>query len=111
MAMAILEWLMEPAYVERVVNNLYFVIVTIIALSVLSYAVYTRNRNAVNLFLFSMIVWPALEGAVWGMGLRIYDSSAPEMVFFVVAIMEDPGWVCLAYMAAEFLYKRFKLPK
>jgi hypothetical protein len=107
-AVEILEWLREPAYVERVVNNLYFIIVTAIALAVLAYAIRTKNKNAINLFLFSMIVWPLIEGFVWGIGIRFYDSSAPGMVFFVVAFMEDPGWVCLAYMAAEVLFKRFK---
>ncbi|UCH89372.1 MAG: hypothetical protein JSV49_01625 [Thermoplasmata archaeon] len=106
--MEVLEWLKEPAYVERVVNNLYFIIVTIIALAVLVYAIKTRNKNAIKLFLFSMIVWPAIEGLVWGMGIRFYDSASPQMVFIVVAFMEDPGWVCLAYMVAEKLQERLK---
>ena len=107
--MEILEWLTEPAYVQRVVNNAYFIIVTIIALSVLAYAIKTKNKNAINLFLFSMIVWPLIEGLVWGMGIRFYDSASPQMVFIVVAFMEDPGWVCLAYMVSEVMYKRFRL--
>lgn len=107
--MEIVEWLTSPAYVERAVNNAYFVTVTIIALVVLSYAVYTRNRPAIYLFLFSLIVWPAIEGLVWGMGIRIYDSPSPQMVFAVVAFMEDPGWVCLAYMVSEAMYKKLKV--
>jgi len=85
------------------------VVVTIIALVVLAYAIKTKNKNAIYLFAFSMIVWPAIEGLVWGMGIRIYDSQWPQMVFAVVAFGEDPGWVCLAYIVAEGLYKRLKI--
>ena len=34
-------------------------------------------------------------------GVRTYDSSSVPVAFFVVAVMEDPGWVCLAYLVAE----------
>jgi hypothetical protein len=108
MEMGIMEWLTEPAYVHREVNTLYFIIVTIIALAVLAYAIRTKNKNAINLFLFSMIVWPIIEGLVWGMGIRIYDSPSPQLAFTVIAFMEDPGWVCLAYMMSEFFYKKLK---
>jgi hypothetical protein len=29
------------------------------------------------------------------------------MVFIFVALVEDPGWVCLGYMIAEQFYKRW----
>jgi hypothetical protein len=109
MEMAITDWLMEEAFVRREVNNLYFLVVTVIALAVLAYAIKTKNKNAIYLFAFSMIVWPAIEGAVWGMGIRHYDSASPQLVFAVVAFGEDPGWVCLAYMVAEGLYKKLRI--
>lgn len=104
--MEIYEWLTTPAHVHRTVNNLYFVTVTIIALAVLVYAIKKRNKNAIYLFLFSIIVWGIIEGLVWGMGIRFYDSAQPQIVFSIVAFMEDPGWVCLAYLVAEGMYKK-----
>jgi uncharacterized protein with PQ loop repeat len=109
--MEILEWLTSPAHVQRSVNNLYFLVVTLIAIAVLFYAIRTKNRNAINLFLFSMIVWPAIEFFVWGIGVRIYDSASPQMVFVVVAFMEDPGWVCLAYIVSEAMFKHLGINK
>ncbi|MCK5562044.1 MAG: hypothetical protein KAJ51_15700 [Thermoplasmata archaeon] len=105
--MSIIDWLTEPAFVSREVNWLYFIIVTIISLVVLSYALYTKNRRAIYLYIFGIFVWVAIEGGSMLLGLRTYESSSVPLAFFVVAVMEDPGWVCLAYIVAEKGFKRF----
>ena len=105
--MSVIDWLMEPAFVSREVNWLYFIIVTLISLSVLFYALYTKNRRALYLYIFSIFVWVAIEGGFMLAGTRTYESSSVPLAFFAVAVMEDPGWVCLAYIIAEITFKNF----
>jgi hypothetical protein len=99
--MSVVDWLTEPAFVSREVNWLYFIIVTMISLVVLVYAIHSKNRRAIYLYIFAIFVWVAIEGGSVLLGVRTYESSAAPLAFVVVAVMEDPGWVCLAYMVAE----------
>ena len=105
--MSIIDWLTEPAFVSREVNWLYFIIVTIISLAVLFYALYTKNRRAVYLYIFAIFVWVAIEGGFMLLGTRTYDSPSVHLAFFIVAVMEDPGWVCLGYIVSEKAFKFF----
>ena len=105
--MSLLEWLTSPAHVSRDVNYLYFLIVLVITLTVLVLALYTKNRRAVKLFLFAMVIWGLIEGIGLITGMRVYTPSEDRcLVFIFVAFVEDPGWVCLGYMMAEQMYKR-----
>ena len=105
--MGVIDWLTEPAFVSREVNTLYFIIVTILSVSVLSYAIYTKNRRAIYLYLFAIFVWCALEGGSMLVGVRTYESPSVPLALFAVAVMEDPGWVCLGYLVSEKAYKKF----
>jgi hypothetical protein len=101
---------MSSAEVSREVNYLYFLIVLAITSTVLIIAIYTRNKRAVKMFLFAMIVWALIEGFGLVTGLRAYSKDT-IIVFMFVALVEDPGWVCLGYMMAEQMYKRFNFKK
>jgi hypothetical protein len=81
-----------------------------ITLTVLTIAIYTRNKRAVKMFLFAMVVWALIEGFGLVTGLREYSKDT-IIVFIFVALVEDPGWVCLGYMMAEQMFKRLKLKK
>jgi predicted membrane channel-forming protein YqfA (hemolysin III family) len=103
---------MTPASVSREVNYLYFFIVLGITSTVIGIALYTRNKRAVRIFLFAMVVWAVIESIGIVTGMRVYDPFEDRMVIFIfVAFVEDPGWVCLGYMMAEQFYKRLKLIK
>jgi len=106
--MDIIEWISSPAQVSREVNYLYFLIVLAITLTVIAVALYTKNKRAVKLFLFAMVIWSIIEGIGLITGMRIYNPPEARIpVFLFVALVEDPGWVCLGYMMAEQIYKRF----
>lgn len=60
------------------------------------------------MFLFAMIVWALIEGFGLITGMRVYSKDT-IIVFIFVALVEDPGWVCLGYMMAEQLFKILKL--
>jgi hypothetical protein len=100
-----LSWLTDPAYVNRHVSPLYFIIVTIISISVLLYAMKTKNRRAVILFGYGVIVWLILEFGLFFTGIRHYNIDNPYAVIIIIGAIEDPGWVCLAYIVAEKLMK------
>ncbi|MCK5261695.1 MAG: hypothetical protein KAJ44_05905 [Thermoplasmatales archaeon] len=99
---------MTEAHVYRQVNYVYFLIVLGITLTVLGIAIYTKNKRAVKMFLFAMVIWAFIEGFGLVTGMRVY-SDATLLVFIFVALVEDPGWVCLGYMMAEQLFKRLKI--
>ena len=108
--MGLIEWLTSPANVSRDVNYLYFLIVLAITLTVVFIAIYTKNKRALKMFVFAMVIWALIEGIGLLTGMRIYLPSEHRFaVFIFIALVEDPGWVCLGYMMAEQLYKR--LPK
>ena len=93
---------------SREVNYLYFLIVLAITITVLGIAIYTKNRRAIIMFLYAMVVWACIEGFGLIAGMRVYEPPKDQiMVFIFVALVEDPGWVCLGYMVAEKLYKRW----
>ena len=107
-AMGLIEWLASPATVSRDVNYLYFMIVLAITLTVLFIALYTKNKRALKMFVYSMAIWAFIEGFGLVTGMRVYTPSEDRiLVFIFVALVEDSGWVCLGYMMAEQLYKRF----
>ena len=99
---------MTEAHVERHVSHAYFLIVLAIALTVIVIALYTKNKRAVKMFLFAMVVWAFIEGFGLLTGMRVYSEDT-LLVFIFVALVEDPGWVCLGYMMAEQLFKRLKI--
>ena len=108
--MSILDWLMESAEVSRTINGTYMIVVSAIALSVLAFAFYTKDRNAVRLYILSIPIWLFIEGFglfVWG--IREYSSQV-GLTYFVVAVMEDPGWVTLSYIVAWRVFER-QFPK
>jgi hypothetical protein len=105
--MGLIEWLTSPAIVSRDVNYLYFLIVLAITLTVLFIAIYTKNKRALKMFVFAMGIWALIEGIGLLTGMRVYTPSEHRFaVFIFVALVEDPGWVCLGYMMAQQLYKR-----
>lgn len=101
---------MTEVHVERHVNHTYFLIVLAITLTVLVIALYTKNKRAVKMFLFAIVVWAFIEGFGLVTGMRVYSEDT-LLVFIFVALVEDPGWVCLGYMMAELLFKRLKIIK
>jgi hypothetical protein len=97
---SLMDWLMGSAEVSRSINGAYMIVVSAIALSVLAFAIYTKDRNAIRLYILSIPIWLFIEGFglfVWG--VREYSSQV-GLTYFVVAVMEDPGWVTLSYMVA-----------
>lgn len=105
--MGLIEWLASPANVSRDVNYLYFLIVLVITLTVLFIAIYTKNKRALKMFVFAMAIWALIEGIGLVSGMRVYSPSEDRFaVFIFVALVEDPGWVCLGYMMAEQMYKK-----
>ncbi len=99
---------MTPANVSREVNYTYFLVVLAITLTVLGIALYTKNRRAVKMFIFAIGIWALIEGIGVITGMRVYSPPEDQIpVFIFVAVIEDPGWVCLGYMMAEQLYKNF----
>jgi hypothetical protein len=105
-----MDWLMTSAEVSRTINGTYMIVVSTIALSVLAFAIYTKDRNAVRLYVLSIPIWLFIEGLglfIWG--IREYSSQV-GLTYFVVAVMEDPGWVTLSYMVAWRLFER-QFPK
>lgn len=106
--MDIIDWIATPAQVSREVNYLYFLVVLAITITVVSIALYTKNKRAVKLFLFAMVIWSIIEGIGLITGMRVYSPPEARIpVFLFVALVEDPGWVCLGYMMAEQIYKKF----
>ena len=64
------------------------------------------------MFVFAMGIWALIEGIGLVTGMRIYTPSEDSVIIFVfVALVEDPGWVCLGYMIAEQIFKRLNLYK
>jgi len=106
--MEIIEWISLPATVSREVNFAYFFIVLAITLTVVGIAVYTKNKRAIKMFLYAMIIWAFIESFGLVTGMRIYSKDT-ILVFFFVAFIEDPGWVCLGFMIAEQLFKKLKI--
>ena len=101
---------MTEAHVYRHVNYVYFLIVLGITLTVLGIAIYTKNKRAVKMFLFAMVIWAFIEGFGLLTGMRVYEPNEDTLLVFIfVALVEDPGWVCLGYMMAEQLFKRLKI--
>ena len=103
--MTLIDWLGESAEVSRTINGTYMIIVSAISLTVLYLAWRTKDRNAIRLYLLSIPVWLAIEGLGLVQGWREYTDQVP-LVYFVVAVMEDPGWVTLGYMVAWRLFER-----
>ena len=104
--MSLVDWLMDPAEVSRTINGAYMIVVCAIALSVLLFAWYSRDRNAVRLYLLSIPIWLFIEGLglfIWG--IREYSDQL-FTTYIVVAVFEDPGWVTLSYMVAWRLFER-----
>jgi hypothetical protein len=81
------------------------VVVTAISLTVLFLAWWTKDRNAMRLYILSIPIWLLIEGFGLITGMREYTAQQ-GLVYFVVAVMEDPGWVTLAYMVAWRLWER-----
>ena len=64
------------------------------------------------MFVFAMGVWAIIEGIGLVTGMRTYLPSEDSVyIFFFVAFVEDPGWVCLGYMIAEQIFKKSNLNK
>ena len=108
--MSLMDWLMESAEVSRSINGAYMIVVSAIAMSVLAFAFYTKDRNAIRLYILSIPIWLFIEGFglfVWG--VREYSSQV-GLTYFVVAVMEDPGWVTLSYIVAWRVFER-QFPK
>jgi Na+/melibiose symporter-like transporter len=103
--MDIISWLTESASVNRHVSPLYFIIVSIITLSVLFYALKTDNRRAVRIFVYAVVVWLILEFGLFFTGVRQYNLDDPYLIIMLIGGVEDPGWVCLAYIVAERMMK------
>jgi hypothetical protein len=105
--MGLMDWLSEPAEVNRTVSIAYFMVVTGISLTVLYLAWRTRGRdpNTLRLYVFSIPVWLGIEGLGLVMGWREYTDHV-ALTYFVVAVMEDPGWMALSYLVASRLFER-----
>jgi hypothetical protein len=98
--MSLVDWLMETAEVSRTINGAYMIVVCAIAISVLAFAFWSKDRNAVRLYLLSIPIWLAIEGfGVFVWGVREYSDQL-WTTYIVVAVFEDPGWVTLSYMVA-----------
>jgi len=97
-------WLLDSAQVNRVVNPAYLIAVMIFGIAMLLFAWEIGNKNAVRLYLVSIPIWLFIEGGSLLAGIRVYDGPV-AFVLFVVAFMEDPAWVCFAYLGAERFYK------
>ena len=106
---SLLEWLQEPASVNREVNMGYLLVVTIISLCVLAYAILSKDKRAQKFYMYSLIVWPLIEGFGLVTGMRVYEGTSPWLVWFVVGFMEDPGWVCLAFIISQYWARKFGL--
>ena len=111
--MDMISWLTEAANVNRHVNPLYFIIVIIITSSVLIYSIRSNNKRAVRIFVYGFVVWLVFEFGLFFTGIRHYSLENPYLVIFLVGGVEDPGWVCLAYLVAEKMMKvhRAEIPK
>ena len=103
--MSILDWLMESAEVSRTINGWYMLAVSAISLTVLFLAWYTKDRNAVRRYILSIPIWLFIEGIGLVWGVREYSQNV-GLTYFVVAVMEDPGWVTLSYMVAWRMFHR-----
>ncbi|MCK4969522.1 MAG: hypothetical protein KAS77_03310 [Thermoplasmata archaeon] len=101
--MSLIDWLMESAEVSRTINGAYMIVVSAISISVLLFAIYTKDRNAVRLYVLSIPIWLFIEGIGLVWGVRDY-SPQTGLTYFVVAVMEDPGWVTLSYIVAWRLF-------
>lgn len=99
--MDITSWLNEAAYVNRHVSPLYFLIVILITLSILFYVVRTKNNRALRIFGYAFVVWLILEFGLYFTGVRQYNVEHPYLIIMLIGGVEDPGWVCLAYLVAE----------
>jgi len=105
-----MDWLMETAEVSRTINGAYMIIVCAIALSVLGFAILSKDRNAIRLYLLSIPIWLFIEGfGVFVWGIRVYSDQL-WTTYIVVAVFEDPGWVTLSYIVAWRVFQR-QFPK
>ncbi len=105
--MSFVDWLLTSEHVQREVNIAYFIGVCAIAFTTLAYAIRTKNKPAINMFIFSIPIWGFIEGLGLVMGWRAYHGLYPPLTYVLVAFVEDPGWVCLAYIVAEALFEKF----
>ena len=99
--MDIISWLSGYAYVNRHVSPVYFIIVTIITVSILYYAIRVDNKRALRIFAYAFMVWLIFEFGLFFSGIREYNIEHPYLIIMLIGGVEDPGWVCLAYMVAE----------
>jgi len=107
---SLMDWLMETAEVSRTINGAYMIIVCAIALSVLGFAILSKDRNAIRLYLLSIPIWLFIEGfGVFVWGIRVYSDQL-WTTYIVVAVFEDPGWVTLSYIVAWRVFQR-QFPK
>ena len=106
--MDLISWLTESAYVNRHVSPLYFIIVVVITLSILFYAMKTNNKRAIRVFWYAFVVWLILEFGLFFTGVRQYNIEDPYLIIVLIGGVEDPGWVCLAYLVAEKLMKIYR---
>ena len=108
MKMDIINWLTESAHVNRHVSPVYFIIVTIITLSILYFAIRTDNKRALRIFVYAFVVWLILEFGLFFTGIREYNIEHPYLIIMLIGGVEDPGWVCLTYMVAEKMMKIYR---
>lgn len=71
----------------------------------LYYALSTNNKRAVRVFVYGVVVWLILEFGLFFTGVRQYNLENPYLIIMLIGAVEDPGWVCLAYMVAEKMMK------
>jgi hypothetical protein len=103
--MEMLDWLTEAAHVNRHVSPLYFIFVVMITSSILIYSIKTKNNRAVKVFIYAFVVWFIFELGLFFTGVRAYNLEDPYLVIFLIGGVEDPGWVCLAFIVAEKMMK------
>jgi hypothetical protein len=106
--MDIFDWLTASADVNRHVSPLYFIVVTLITSSVLFYVIKTDNKRALRVFAYGFVVWVVFEFGLFFTGVRQYSVDNPYPYIMLIGGVEDPGWVCLAYIAAERMMKYSK---
>lgn len=96
-------WLTQSADVNRHVSPLYFIIVIAITLSILIYVIKQNNKRALRVFIYAFVVWVILEFGLFFTGVRSYNIDGPYLYLTILLIggVEDPGWVCLAFIVAE----------
>jgi len=101
--------LFDAILISRTVNNLYFIMVIILGSLIFAACIYSRiyrnNKNLLNLYLYSILIWGSIEFICIVVGFRTYSAN-PLYVWIVISFFEDPAWVVGAYAAATWLYKK-----